>query len=392
VVGDVSPTTRTTIGGFAADGKSLMKRITYTKPWITELEVAYATDAAQNGWGEHCYDYIHRFEAEFSAHIGTEFAIATSSCTGALHLGMASLGIGRGDEVIFADTNYIAAIAPVVHLGAMPIFLDVHADTWCLDITKVEASISTRTRAIVATHLYGNLVDMDALCELAAHHGIPVIEDAAEGLGSTYHGMKAGSIGTCGAFSFHGTKTLTTGEGGMLVTNDATLFERALTLSNHGRNPHQTGSFVAELIGYKYKMSNIQAALGCAQLSRVDDLVLRKQEILDRYRDRLAVVDGVTMNPLQAGCVSGAWMPTVRVDAPGRSPAQELASAFRDNGVDSRPFFTPISSFDMFENQDNPVAYKLAEQSINLPSAFDISAAEQDRVCSLVEQVVLASR
>ena len=172
-----------------------MKRIAYTRPWITELEVAYATDAAQNGWGERCYDYLNRFEEEFADHIGTEFAVATSSCTGALHLGMAGLGIGMGDEVIVADTNYIAAIAPIVHLGAQPVFVDVLSDTWCLDISRVEEAITGQTKAVLATHLYGNLVDMEALATVARDRGVTIIEDAAEAIGSTYLGKPAGSVG-----------------------------------------------------------------------------------------------------------------------------------------------------------------------------------------------------
>ena len=158
-----------------------MSRIYYTKPSITELEVRYATDAAANGWGEHCYDYIRRFEKLFAAHLGVRHAIATSSCTGAMHMGLAALGIGPGDEVILGDINWIASAAPITYLGATPVFVDVLADTWCLDPARVEAAITPRTKAIVAVHLYGNLCDMDALLAIGSRHGIPVIEDADTG-------------------------------------------------------------------------------------------------------------------------------------------------------------------------------------------------------------------
>jgi len=202
-------------------------RIPYTKPSITDLEVRYATDAAANGWGEHCYHYILRFEDAFKGHLGVEYAIATSSCTGALHLGMAALGIGLGDEVIMADTNWIASAAPIVHLGATPVFVDILPDSWCLDPALVEQAITPHTKAILAVHLYGNLCAMDELLAIGERHGIPVIEDAAEAIGSVYHGRRAGSMGRFGTFSFHGTKTLTTGEGGMFVTDDAALRARA---------------------------------------------------------------------------------------------------------------------------------------------------------------------
>ncbi|BCI88884.1 hypothetical protein NIIDMKKI_40900 [Mycobacterium kansasii] len=210
-------------------------RIAYTKPSITELEVRYAADAAANGWGERCYEYIQRFESAFKAHLGVKHAIATSSCTGALHMGMAALGIGPGDEVIMADTNWIATAAPIVHLGAKPIFVDIVPESWCIDPELAEAAITPRTKAIVAVHLYGNLCEMDRLLAVGQKHGIPVIEDAAEAIGSIYHGKRAGAMGCFGTFSFHGTKTITTGEGGMFVTNDDNLYEEVLTLSNHGR-------------------------------------------------------------------------------------------------------------------------------------------------------------
>ena len=366
-----------------------MKRIAYTRPWITELEVAYATDAAQNGWGERCYDYLNRFEEEFADHIGTEFAVATSSCTGALHLGMAGLGIGKGDEVIVADTNYIAAIAPIVHLGAKPVFVDVLSDTWCLDISRVEEAITGQTKAVLATHLYGNLVDMEALRTVTGSRGITIIEDAAEAIGSTYLGKPAGSFGQVGAFSFHGTKTMTTGEGGMVVTDDEGLYERVLVLADHGRSRSQPASFVADEIGYKFKMSNIQAAIGCAQLSRIGELVSRKQEILDYYRAALLMDERLSMNPLQPGCVLGAWMPTIRVECPGRKPAEDLARAFGRAGVDFRPFFSPISSFVMFEDRpENLVAYRLFNEAINLPSYAEMTEADQDLVIELVLEVI----
>ena len=280
-------------------------RILYTKPSITELEVRYATDAAANGWGEKCYDYINRFEALFRQHLGAEYAIATSSCTGALHMGMAALGIGPGDEVVLADTNWIATAAPIVHLGAKPIFVDILEDSWCLDPELVEQAITPRTKAILAVHLYGNLCDMDRLLAIGERHDIPVIEDAAEAIGSIYHGKRAGSMGRFGTFSFLGTKTLTTGEGGMFVTNDRDLFEHVLTLSNHGRARGQTKQFWADMVGFKYKMSNIEAAFGCAQMERIDDLINRKREVFSYYRSGFAEFPTIAMNPEDAGTVNG---------------------------------------------------------------------------------------
>jgi perosamine synthetase len=367
----------------------MSERIHYTKPSVTELEVGYATDAARNGWGERCYDYINRFETGFARHLGVKHAIATSSCTGALHMGLAALGVGAGDEVILADTNWIATVSVVQHLGATPVFVDILPDSWCLDPAQVEAALTPRTRAIIAVHIYGNLCNMQLLLALGAKYGIPVIEDAAEAIGSVYQDKRAGSMGRFGAFSFHGTKTLTTGEGGILVTNDSDLYERVLTLSNHGRARGQVKQFWPDVVGYKYKMSNIQAAIGCGQLERIDQLTLRKREILAYYRKRLAHHAGLHMNPEPAGCVNGAWMPTVVFDAELGICRERLQESFAAANIDARVFFWPLSSLGLFPPRpDNRHAWDIPGRAINLPSFHDITPAQQDRVIDVIEELL----
>lgn len=363
-------------------------RIAYTKPSITELEVSYATDAARNGWGERCYEYITRFENAFREHLGVRHAIATSSCTGALHMGLAALGVGPGDEVILADTNWIASVAPVVHLGADPVFVDIRPDSWCADPALVEAAITPRTRAIIAVHLYGNLCDMDALLAIGTRHGIPVIEDAAEAIGSVWHGRRAGSMGAFGAFSFHGTKTVTTGEGGMFVTDDDTLYEQVLTLSNHGRARSQTKQFWPDMVGFKYKMSNIQAAIGCAQMERIDELIAGKRRIFTAYRDGLAGVTGISMNPEPAGTLNGFWMPTVVFSRERGVTREMLQAAFARGNADARVFFWPLSSTSPFDRGDGlPVARDIAARAINLPAYHDITDDELQRVVSILRDL-----
>jgi perosamine synthetase len=367
-------------------------RILYTKPSITDLEVRYAADAAASGWGERCYAYIGRFEAAFKTHIGTRHAIATSSCTGAMHMGLAALGVGAGDEVILADTNWIATAAPIVHLGARPVFVDVLPDTWCIDPVSAERAITPRTKAIVATHLYGNLCDMDRLLAVGEAHDLPVIEDAAEAIGSVDRGRRAGAMGRFGVFSFHGSKTVTTGEGGMFVTNDAALFERVLTLSNHGRARGETRQFWPEAIGYKYKMSNIQAAIGCAQMERIEELIARKRDILRYYRERIEAIPGAAMNPEPPGTANGAWMPTVMFEPGTRVASDALIAAFRAKAIDARVFFAPLSSLPMFGGKAaNPVAAALPGRAINLPSYHDMAAGELDRVVNVVTTVAEAA-
>ncbi|MEW5788390.1 MAG: DegT/DnrJ/EryC1/StrS aminotransferase family protein [Pseudomonadota bacterium] len=370
----------------------MKNRILYTKPSITEKEVEYATDAARNGWGERCHEYINRFEESFKQHLGVHYAIATSSCSGALHMGLAALGVGPGDEVILAETNWIASAAPITYLGAKPVFVDILPDTWCINPELAEAAITPRTRAIVAVHLYGNLCEMDQLLAIGDKHGIPVIEDAAEAIGSIYHDKRAGSMGRFGTFSFHGTKTLTTGEGGMFVTNDPDLYEHVLTLSNHGRARGQTKQFWPDMLGFKYKMSNIQAAIGCAQIERIDELIHAKRNIFLGYREGLKDLP-LRMNPEKIDTVNGYWMPTIVVDEGVPFDRDHLLALFRKEGIDGRVFFWPLSSLPMFDAQiEHQVSYGIYLRACNLPSYHDMSIADINRVCKVIYESMQRGR
>jgi len=365
-----------------------MSRIYYTKPSITDLEIRYATDAAANGWGDRCYEYIARFEDAFRQHLGVKYAIATSSCTGALHMGLAALGVGPGDEVILADTNWIATAAPITYLGAKPVFVDILPDSWCIDPEKAEAAITPHTKAIIAVHLYGNLCDMGALLTIGDRYGIPIIEDAAEAIGSIHHGKRAGSMGIFGTFSFHGTKTITTGEGGMFVTSDADLYETVLTLSNHGRARSQTKQFWPDMVGFKYKMSNIQAAIGCAQMERIDELVAAKRRIFTYYDKHLCELP-LKMNPESRGTINGYWMPSIVVNKGIHFNKEALLSAFKADNIDGRVFFWPLSMLPMFEKKiENTVSYRLYKRAINLPTYHDLTEIEMDRVIGIIKNFI----
>jgi len=366
-----------------------MKKIYYTKPSITDLEIRYATDAAANGWGEKCYDYIYRFENLFKKHLDVKHAIATSSCTGALHMGLAALGIKPGDEVILADINWIASAAPITYLGVKPVFVDVLPDTWCIDPAKAEAAITLHTKAIIAVHLYGNLCDMATLRAIGAKHGIPIIEDAAEAIGSIYHCKRAGSMGDFGTFSFHGTKTITTGEGGMFVTNDDAIYEKVLSLSNHGRVRGQTKQFWPDIVGFKYKISNIQAAIGCAQMERIDELIADKRRIFAYYCEHFRNLP-LKMNPEPVGTINGYWMPTIVVDEGVPFNREDLLAAFKADNIDGRVFFWPLSMLSMFEAKpENAVSYGLYERAINLPSYHDLSEMEMGRVINILRSCLI---
>lgn len=369
-----------------------MKKIHYTKPSITDLEVEYATDAAKNGWGEKCYDYIYKFEELFKKHLDVKYAMATSSCTGAMHMGLSALGISYNDEVILADINWIASAAPITYLGAKPVFVDILADTWCLDPSKIEAAITPKTKAIIAVHLYGNLCEMDEIMKIAKKHNLYVIEDAAEAIGSVYKGKKAGSIGDFGVFSFHGTKTITTGEGGMFVTNNPELYEKVSILNSHGRNPKNPKQFWAETIGFKYKISNIQAAIGCAQMERIEELIDKKREIFFEYHKLLSQIDGLTMNPIpeDKNTQYGYWMPTVIFDKKLNFDRKKLLKIFKQNNIDGRVFFYPLSSLPMFEEKlENKVSYCIFERAINLPSYHEITIEDLNFISQILKENML---
>jgi perosamine synthetase len=365
-----------------------LSKIHYSKPSISQLEVEYTTDAACNGWAEKCYDYLLRFEKEFASWLGVKHAVATSGATGALHMGLVALGITPGDEVILADINWIASAAPITYLGAKPVFVDVLEDTWCLDPAKVEAAITPRTKAIMAVHLYGSVADMDALLDIGQRHGIPVIEDAAEAMGSRWkNGQRTGTMGAWSAFSFHGAKTMTTaGEGGIFATDDDDLAWTVKALNSQGRIPAQTKQFWPDMIGYKYRMSNVQAAFGCAQLQRVEQLIERRRQIMQAYRERLADLP-IAMNTEPTGTVNCFWMPTIVVYKDVKFNRDKLIDDMRASNIDARVFFWPLSMLPMFEARtENVVSYSVHRRAINLPSYHDLTTDDIDRVCGVVRR------
>lgn len=370
-----------------------MSRIAYVKPSITKLEIDMVTAAATNGWGSNSYSYVTEFENRFASKIGTRHAIATSSCTGALHLGLKAIGVSPGDEIILADTNWVATLAPISYLGAKPIFVDIQEDSWCIDVNKVRDQITPKTKALIATHLYGNLCDMDQLASIAREFHLTLIEDAAEALGSAYKGKHAGSIGHFGVFSFHGTKTITTGEGGMLTTDSLELSNSVRVLNNHGRDPNETRQFWPAEIGYKYKMTNIQAALGIGQLDRFDELIDRKREILAYYLESLSSYPEVRLNIKQDSCVSGAWMPNAVFTFESGIRREELVDRFTAADIDARVFFWPLSDLGFYETKSHSSnSRELASRSINLPSFHDMTLADQDQVLEVLVAAIYASR
>lgn len=375
-----------------------MERIPVSGPWITAKEIAYVTDAVTNAWYGNANVWHERFEKSFAAYVGVKHAIALPHCTAAIHLSLLALKVGPGDEVIVPDCTWIASAAPVTYVGATTVFADIDPQTWCLDAKSFEACITPRTKAVIPVNLYGNMPDWDALREVADRHSIAIIEDAAESIGSEFKGGRAGSFGATGVFSFHGSKTLTTGEGGMLVTNRDDVRARVLFLRDHGRPPGDRLFHNTE-VAYKYKLSSMQAALGTAQLERVEELVSRKREIFAWYAEELAGLPGVTLNYEAPSTKNTYWMVTVVLAESLGLRKERLMELLAAEGIDCRPFFHPLSSLPAYAGTPqaeaarsrNPVSYALSPYGINLPSALNLTRDQVRRVGVTVRAVVSAN-
>lgn len=373
------------------------ERIPVAGPWITDREVEAVARAARHSWFDHATDESRAFQAEFAAATGRAHAIALPSCTSGLHLSLLALGIGPGDEVIVPETTWIASAAPISYVGATPIFVDVEPDSWCMSVKSVEAMLSDRTKAVIAVDVYGGFPDLVALEALCDAHGVSLIEDAAEAAGGRHAGRPAGAFGRTSTFSFHGSKTLTTGEGGMVLCDDSRLHERMLFLRDHGRLPGDA-SFRSVEVAWKYKMSEMQAALGRVQLDRLEELIERKRTIFGWYADRLDG-SGIALNFEREEDRATYWMNTVVFDRGTGVRADTIAAAMAAENIATRPFFSPLSSLLAYATspdaaraaESNSVSYDLAERAINLPSALTLTEDQVDRVCSVLRSLCVRS-
>lgn len=364
-----------------------MKKIYFAKPSITNKEISYVNDAIENGWAEDCYKYINKYTDLLKEYYDVPHAIPTSSGHGALHIILMALDVGPGDEVIVPDLTWIGSVAPVSWLGAKPVFVDVDKESICLCPKKTEKAITDKTKAIIVVHPYGNVAEMNYFIEIGKKYSIPIIEDAAESVGSKYHGKNVGSLGDFGIISTHGTKMLTTGEGGALLTNRADMVEKITMIENQGRLPSKRTTFWVDGLGLKYKMSNIQAALGCAQIERVDHIVNKRIEIFETYRSELTVLDDVTLNPAPEGIVNSYWQPTVILGDSYKIDLQErnrILEEFNSIDIALRPVFYPVSMFPMYDSvKTNEVSYYIFERGFNLPSYFELNIVDIKYVCEL---------
>jgi perosamine synthetase len=363
------------------------KMILTAGPSISARESSYALDAARHGWNDQWNKYLRRFEQSFAEYVGVKHALAFSSCTGALHLSLLALGIGKGDEVIVPELTWVATANAVLYTGATPIFADVEEDTWCLDADSVAARISPRTKAIMPVHLYGQPARMDRIMAVAKANNLFVVEDAAPSIGAEFHGQRTGSFGHFGCFSFQGAKLVVSGEGGMLLTNDSDLYQRVYKIWDQGRVP---GSFWIDYNGWKYKMSNIQAAIGLGQLERVEELVEAKRRIFGWYEEGLQDVPHVRLNREIAGTRSIYWMSSIYLEDSCPLSRDVLRGELKKRNIDTRDVFPAISQYPIWpvKQEPQPVGTRIGSRAINLPSGVCLKRAQVDYVCARIRDLL----
>ena len=355
-------------------------------PSISLRESSYAYDAAHNGWNAEWSKYMTQFEEKFAQFVGSKYAISTSSCTGALQIALTALDIESGDEVIVPDVTWVATANAVRYVGATPIFCDIEIDSWNMDINSVKSLTTDNTKAIMPVHMYGNPARMDQIVSYAKERELHIVEDAAPAIGAKYNGKSCGTFGEFGSYSFQGAKLLVTGEGGMLVTDSEELYIKAKKIWDQGRNPNKT--FWIDDHGVKFKMSNVQAAIGLGQLERADELIAMKRRIFSWYENGLKDLKGLYLNKEVQGAQGIYWMSSIRLDDNFKLTRDELMSYLKDKKIDTRPVFPPISRYPIWEKpcKSQPNATLVGDNSINLPSGVCLSKYEVDYICEEINR------
>jgi perosamine synthetase len=367
-----------------------MYRYPVAEPEIGEEELKNVVEAVKSGWVSSRGKFIEEFENSFAKYIGVKYGVATSNGTAALHLALAALNIGEGDEVIVPDLTFAATINSVIYVGAKPVIVDVNPDYWCIDPDKLEKAITPNTKAIIPVHLYGHPCDMDAIMEIASKHNLYVVEDAAEAHGAEYKGRKVGSFGHISCFSFYGNKIITTGEGGMCLTNDRELAEKIRILRDHGMNPVKR--YWHDVVGFNYRMTNLQAALGLAQLSKIERFIEKKREIAKIYADELSSIEGIVLHPEMPWARCVYWLYSILIDeGKVKATRDKLAEKLEKDGIETRNFFYPLHEMPIYRKYADftyPTSSKISKQGLNLPSSVKLSEEDVKYIAQKIKEAV----
>ncbi len=368
--------------------RNLKKMILTAGPSVSSRELVYTLDAAMSGWNENSDYYLEKLSKSFSNFIGVNYAIPTSSCTGALHIALKALGIKKGDEVIIPNITWVATASVVQFVGAKPIFADVDMDDWNISPDEIKKLITKKTRVIIVVHLYGHPAKMKEIKAIAKKNNIKLIEDAAPAIGAKYMKKKCGTFGDFSAFSFQGAKLVVSGEGGILLTNNYDLYKKAKKIWDFGRNEKKT--FWIDGPGLKYKMSNLQAAFTLAQLERVRELIINKRRIFNLYKKELKPLLGkkIFLNEEIKNCKSIYWMTSLRIIDFKKISRNHLIKFLRNNKIDSRPIFPAISEYPIWRmnRKTTKNASILSKSVINLHSGVNLSFKQIEYICNKIKQ------
>lgn len=364
-----------------------MNFIPIYKVGLVGNEKRYVEDCLESTWISSQGKYIELFEDAFAKFCGTKYAIAVSNGTVAIHLALVCLGVGKNDEVIIPDLTFVATANAVTYVQAKPIPVDCELNTWNIDPKRIEEKITTKTKAIIVVHLYGYPCNMGEISKIAKKYGIPIVEDAAEAHGAKYLETRVGSIGEVGCFSFYGNKVITTGEGGMIVTNNSVIAEKARFLKDHAMSKERR--YFHPEIGFNYRMTNIQAAIGLAQLEKVEEILDKKRIVATKYFDLLKANTFIDYQHSERWATNIYWMVSILLNNNSRIKRDELAREMYEKNIDSRPFFVPIHELPAFEQENRkfPVAVRLSLNGINLPSYPSITDGEISYICQTISEL-----
>lgn len=345
--------------------------ISLAQPQLNGNEYQYLMDAFLSTWISSAGKYVNKFEESFANYCGMKHGVATSNGTAALHLALLALGIGEGDEVIVPDFTFAATINCVLYTGATPVIVDIDEDTWCIAPKLIEEAITDKTKAIIPVHIYGQPCEMDKICDIAKKHNLYVIEDCAEAHGAEFAGRKVGSFGDISCFSFYGNKVITTGEGGMCLTNNEELDKKMRKIRDHGMSKEKR--YYHDVIGYNYRMTNLQAAIGCAQVEKIDYILAWREQLEAKYRKAFEGIDGIKW---QRNNIENqkkiTWLVSVLVPEEKR---EGIINALKENGVDIRKFFYPLHMMDIYKEYakaECKVSDKISKRGLNLPTTIEV--------------------
>lgn len=352
------------------------------QPSLSGNEKKYVNDCLDSTWISSKGKYLNLFEDSFKNFVGVKYATAVSNGTVAIHLALIALGVGLGDEVIVPTLTYIASVNAIQYTGATPVFVDSEKDYWQMDIEDVRKKITSKTKAVMAVHLYGHSCNMKALKDLCDEKNIFLIEDCAEAIGSKFDGQHVGTFGDISTFSFFGNKTITTGEGGMVVTNDETLYKRSVHFKGQGLAQHR--QYWHDVVGYNYRMTNICAAIGYAQMEKIHQFIERKRQIADLYKKQLENTP-VEFHDEAENTLHSYWMCSILV--PDDNSRDSLRDYLAEQGIETRPLFYPIHTMPMYSQkfQKHPIAENLGWRGINLPSFPELKDEQITFICDSIK-------